>query len=39
MIIPVGEVNSVQSLKCITKKDGGVVAEDLFLVRFVPMVE
>lgn len=39
MIIPVGEVNSVQSLKMITKTDGIVVEKDLLLVRFVPMVD
>ena len=39
MIIPVGEVYSVQSLKLIVKKSGKLVEEDLLPVRFVPMVE
>ena len=39
MIIPVGEVNSVQFLKLITKKDGTILEKDLLPVRFVPMVE
>ena len=39
MIIPVGEIYSVQTLKLITKKDKGVVEENLLSVRFVPMVE
>jgi len=39
MIIPVGGVNAVQSLKRITKKDKKIIEEDLLLVRFVPMVE
>jgi protein-L-isoaspartate(D-aspartate) O-methyltransferase len=38
MIIPVGKVNSVQLLKRITKKDNGIIEEDLLQVRFVPMV-
>jgi protein-L-isoaspartate(D-aspartate) O-methyltransferase len=39
MIIPVGEVQSVQWLKLITKTDGRVITKDLIPVRFVPMVE
>jgi len=39
MIIPVGEIHSVQLLKLITKKDNGIVEEDLLPVRFVPMLE
>ncbi|MCL2706022.1 MAG: protein-L-isoaspartate O-methyltransferase, partial [Spirochaetaceae bacterium] len=39
MIIPVGEVYSVQLLKLIIKKETGVVEKDLFPVRFVPLVE
>ena len=38
MIVPVGEVHSVQSLMRITKKDGRAVQENLLPVRFVPMV-
>jgi len=39
MIIPVGKPGSVQSLKLITKKDGKINEKELFLVRFVPMVD
>jgi protein-L-isoaspartate(D-aspartate) O-methyltransferase len=39
MIIPVGEVHSVQSLKLITKTNGKFIKKDLLPVRFVPMVE
>ena len=39
MIIPVGHVQAVQSLKLITKKGEKMVEEDLLPVRFVPMVE
>jgi len=39
MLIPVGAVYSVQSLKIITKKNGRVAEKDLFPVRFVPMVD
>jgi protein-L-isoaspartate(D-aspartate) O-methyltransferase len=39
MIIPVGEVQSVQWLKLITKIDGKIISKDLIPVRFVPMVE
>ena len=39
MIIPVGSVDSIQSLKLITKQRGKTTEEDLLLVRFVPMVE
>ena len=38
MIIPVGEVHSVQSLKLLLKHDEGYTVRDLILVRFVPMV-
>jgi protein-L-isoaspartate(D-aspartate) O-methyltransferase len=38
MIIPVGEVHSVQSLKLIIKKDSRIIEKDLLPVRFVPMV-
>ena len=38
MVIPVGEVYSVQSLKLVTKKDGKIIENDLLPVRFVPMV-
>jgi len=39
MIIPVEKVHSSQELKLVTKKGGMVVEDDLFPVRFVPMVE
>jgi protein-L-isoaspartate(D-aspartate) O-methyltransferase len=39
MIIPVGDVFSVQWLKLLTKQDDYIVEEDLLPVRFVPMVE
>jgi len=39
MILPVGPVKSVQSLKLVTKKGRRIIEEDLFPVRFVPMVE
>jgi protein-L-isoaspartate(D-aspartate) O-methyltransferase len=39
MIVPVGPVQSVQSLKLITKKDGKITEKELLPVRFVPMVE
>ena len=39
MIVPVGEVHAVQSLKMIKKLDGGIIEDDLLQVRFVPMVE
>ena len=39
MIVPVGEIHSVQSLKVVKKTDGCVVENDLLQVRFVPMVE
>jgi protein-L-isoaspartate(D-aspartate) O-methyltransferase len=39
MIVPVGPVQSVQSLKLITKKDGQITEKELLPVRFVPMVE
>ena len=38
MIIPVGGVHSVQSLKIVTKKGRGSTEKDLLPVRFVPMV-
>ena len=39
MIIPVGPVHAVQSLKLITKDGDNCIAEELILVRFVPMVD
>ena len=39
MIIPVGNVNSVQSLKLVIKKEKRIIDTDLLPVRFVPMVE
>jgi len=39
MIIPVGPVNTVQSLKIITKKGNKLIEKDLLPVMFVPMVE
>ena len=39
MIVPVGPVQSVQSLKLITKKDNKITEKDLLPVLFVPMVE
>jgi protein-L-isoaspartate(D-aspartate) O-methyltransferase len=39
MIIPVGDVFSVQWLKLLTIQDDYIVEEDLLPVRFVPMVE
>jgi protein-L-isoaspartate(D-aspartate) O-methyltransferase len=39
MIIPVGDVFSVQWLKLLTKQGVKIVEEDLLPVRFVPMVE
>lgn len=39
MIIPVGEVYSVQILKLITKKEGIIIEDNLLPVRFVPMVK
>ena len=39
MIIPVGEVHSVQSLKIVKKINGSIIENDTFQVRFVPMVE
>jgi protein-L-isoaspartate(D-aspartate) O-methyltransferase len=39
MIIPVGEVQSVQWLKLVTKIEGKIITKDLIPVRFVPMVE
>ena len=38
MILPVGEVHSVQILKIITKKGEKLIERDLLPVRFVPMV-
>ncbi|MDR0312812.1 MAG: protein-L-isoaspartate(D-aspartate) O-methyltransferase [Treponema sp.] len=38
LILPVGEVHSVQLLKLITKKDNKIIEKDLLPVRFVPMV-
>ena len=39
MIVPVGPVHAVQSLKLITKKGAKTTEKDLLPVRFVPMVE
>ena len=39
MIFPVGPVHAVQSLKLITKDGDNCIAEELILVRFVPMVD
>jgi len=39
MIIPVGKVHGVQSLKMITKKGREIIENDLLSVRFVPMVD
>jgi len=39
MIIPVGEVYSVQSLKLLVKKGEGFTTKELLLVRFVPMID
>jgi len=39
MIIPVGEVHSVQSLKLLIKDGENLTTNDLLLVRFVPMVD
>lgn len=39
MIIPVGPVHEVQSLKLITKKGAKITEKELLPVRFVPMVE
>jgi len=39
MIIPVGEVYSVQLLKLIIKKDKKIIERDLLPVRFVPLLE
>ena len=39
MIVPVGEVHNIQSLKLITKTKGKITATDLLSVRFVPMVQ
>jgi len=38
MVIPVGDVHSVQSLKLLTKNGKSYSAKELILVRFVPMV-
>ena len=39
MIVPVGSVSSVQSLKIITREDDKITGRDLLPVRFVPMVD
>jgi len=39
MVIPVGPVHAVQSLKLLTKDGENCLAEELILVRFVPMVD
>ena len=38
MIVPVGPVHAVQSLKRITRKAAGNIEQDLLSVRFVPMI-
>jgi protein-L-isoaspartate(D-aspartate) O-methyltransferase len=39
MIVPVGAVRALQSLKLITKKNKRIIEKDLLPVMFVPMVE
>lgn len=39
MVVPVGPVNSVQSLKKITKEEEGTTQTTLMPVRFVPMIK
>jgi protein-L-isoaspartate(D-aspartate) O-methyltransferase len=39
MIVPVGKIHTVQSLKRIIKKEQSYIEKDLFPVRFVPMVQ
>ena len=39
MIVPVGEAYSVQSLQLIIKEAGGIIANELLPVRFVPMLD
>jgi len=39
MMIPVGDVHSVQSLKLITKVDDRYSSQELMYVRFVPMID
>ena len=39
MIVPVGEVHAVQSLKLLIKNGEDCISNDLMLVRFVPMVD
>jgi len=39
MIVPVGPVRSLQSLKLITKKNKKIIEKDLLPVMFVPMVD
>jgi protein-L-isoaspartate(D-aspartate) O-methyltransferase len=39
MVVPVGPVDSVQSLKKVTKKEEGITQTTLLPVRFVPMVK
>jgi len=39
LIVPVGPVRSLQSLKLITKKEKRIIEKDLLPVMFVPMVE
>ena len=39
MIIPIGPVHDIQSLKLISKKENKITEKDLLPVRFVPMVE
>ena len=39
MVVPVGPLHSLQSLKLITKKGKKITEKDLLLVRFVPMID
>jgi len=39
MIVPVGRVHEVQSLRLLTKTEGQITEKELLLVRFVPMVK
>jgi len=39
MVIPVGGMNSIQSLNLLTKDGGDIITRELLLVRFVPMIE
>ena len=39
MIVPVGKIYEVQSLRLLTKNGGQIIDKELLLVRFVPMVK